>query len=347
MIKLYNQKVKFSDIWKLKYSIIRSTMHLGRMFNYLKVLMNRNKKDTFLNCFPTSAMIEPSSRCNLKCPMCISNQNKLDIKIGDMTIEQFKNIIDQIKNTVIFLFLWNSGEPFMNKELSKMIEYAHKKRLFIIMSTNGYFVNKKNANMLINNKLDYLIISFDGATRETYEKIRFGSNYDKVIENIEYLIQEKKRVKKSLPYINLQFLVMRENEHEIHQFKQLAKKLSVDRITIKKTQIVNQELNEQFIPLNKDYTYNAYSNNGIVKVNWCYKPWEHIVVNWDGSVFPCCDTLDPKYSLGNFFNSRSYREIWNNQKYVGFRKKILTDIDSIDICKICPGKTTSNEFLLL
>jgi radical SAM protein with 4Fe4S-binding SPASM domain len=348
-VNLYNQDISYKDIWILRKSILKSLFRWRRIFNFFMVIITRFFKNTKLISYPVSAMIEPTSRCNLKCPMCINYQNELGLKRGDMSFDNFIKAIDEVKRTCVFLFLWNSGEPLMNKELDKMIDYAKKANLFIIMSTNGYFLDKEKARMLIDKGLDYLIISFDGATKETYEKIRINSDYDKVINNIGGLIEEKKRQKKNLPFINLQFLIMRENEHEINKVASLGKLLKVDRITIKKTQIINEKLKKDLLPTKMEYTYEAYENQSICKENWCYKPWEHIVINWKGLVFPCCDTLDPNYSLGDLFSNGglSLQEIWNNDKYVKFRKQILKDIDKIDICRICPKKTSSNELIIL
>lgn len=67
------------------------------------------------------------------------------------------------------------------------------------------------------------------------------------------------------------------------------------------------------------------------------------VVNWDGSVFPCCAVYGDRYSFGNAL-SEGFASVWNGKKYVAARREILGKIkESNTICHICK----QNDFLHL
>jgi radical SAM protein with 4Fe4S-binding SPASM domain len=64
-------------------------------------------------------------------------------------------------------------------------------------------------------------------------------------------------------------------------------------------------------------------------------------VNVDGSVVPCCRDAQGKYVFGNLKRER-ISNVWNNDKMIGFRTKVLEDKDKIDICRLCSG--SNKEF---
>ena len=85
--------------------------------------------------------------------------------------------------------------------------------------------------------IDTLIVSVDGATQETYEHYRAGGSLEKVKQGIRNLAAAKKRLRRKTPFIYIQFLVMRHNEHEIPAMEQLARELEVDKLLRKNIQV--------------------------------------------------------------------------------------------------------------
>jgi len=69
--------------------------------------------------FPLFLMVEPTNVCNLRCPACPTGSGKLNRPKRMMRFEEYKRIIDQVKNKVIGIALWNYGEPFLNKNFCK------------------------------------------------------------------------------------------------------------------------------------------------------------------------------------------------------------------------------------
>lgn len=346
-VTIFNQRVPIKYLWQYKKQAFQSLFYGKRLQNLVSVQFSKFLKLSRIRGYPFSIMIEPSAFCNLKCPMCPKIQENVKRKEGNMDFENYKRLIDEISDYVIFLFLWNYGEPLMNKSLAKMIRYAKSKSMFVVTSSNIQLLTPKAAKDLISSGLDYLTISFDGASEDTYTKYRDAKagnkgTFERAMNNIKMLVQEKNRQKSKTPLLNLQFLVMKDNEKEIPKIKELGEMMGVDRVVLKKPVIATEENLKKFLPKDRNFVINPYEKN-YSKGNFCVRPWLQSVVNWDGSVVPCCYDHKFKFIFGNAFKD-GFGNVWNNKKYADFRKRVASDIDNIDICRHCSGKNFNRLF---
>jgi MoaA/NifB/PqqE/SkfB family radical SAM enzyme len=281
---------------------------------------------------PIFLQIEPTNRCNLECRLCVTGSKNLKRDKRDMSLKEFVNIIDQLEESVFFLVLYNLGEPLLNVDIYRMIEYAKKKRIFVKLNSNGDFKDKKHIKNIINCGLDELTISLDCVTPYLYSRYKSSDSFENVIENIGLLIKE--RCSSPQPYINIQLLLMRENESEIHRFKRLVKEFKADAGVMKKLRVdfpgVAPE--RSFLPLKGRYVRKIYKNNYHRKR--CLRPWISTLILCDNSVIPCCFDMQGDCSFGMVYN-HNFKQIWNNDSYLVFRKKILEDINKIGLCKQC------------
>ncbi len=97
--------------------------------------------------------------------------------MGLLNFDDFKNWIDQIKDTGFYVQLFFQGEPYINKQLPEMIKYAQKNNIYVSISTNGHFVNENNVDYVLENAPDKLIYSVDGLDEESYQKYRVGGTF--------------------------------------------------------------------------------------------------------------------------------------------------------------------------
>ena len=333
---------------KLFLHLLREKQISGkRVFNIIKNWFAYIKKDVTPKGYPSILMIEPTNLCNLQCPLCPRGADIIKREGGMMAFENFRKIIDEVGDFLLNVTLYNFGEPFMNKDIYKMIEYIKKKRIFVRISTNGHFFSKEeDRKKLIETQPDNLIISLDGASQETFIQYRKKGDFNEVIRNLKQIVQLKKESKSKLPYIELQFIVMRQNEHEIEKMKELAKKIGVDKLTLKSvlldkaTHLSNEE-KTKYLPTNLQYSRYAdkerLSKKNKINITHCSRVWFSSLVLWDGSVVPCCYDFDGSHTFGNVFKER-FIDIWNNEKYKSFRKQVLKDKTTYKICESCPGK---------
>ena len=177
---------------------------------------------------PSDFQIEITSRCNLKCTICFNGYFE---RVGtDMSFENFKTIIDQSSNFKIIDFT-GVGESLLNKDFLKMVRYAKSKKMLVMFYSNFYLLNKKIAEELIEIGVDCVIVSLDGATKETYEKIRVGSNFEIITNNVNDLFRLKKERKSKTPLVYFNYVINKYNIGEVVSFVELVKVLAVGQTT--------------------------------------------------------------------------------------------------------------------
>jgi radical SAM protein with 4Fe4S-binding SPASM domain len=276
--------------------------------------------------FPITLYVEPTNDCDLNCIMCPRAKSRR--KIGYMKFGLFKRIIDESvkyskRDTIV---LHKDGEPLLHPLITKMIKYAKEREAanIITLNTNATKLNEIMSKKILNSGLDRLVISLDGVTKQTYEKIRRGSNYELIERNIMEFLKLKKELKLEKPKVVLQIINMKETEPEINLFQ---KKWSswVDEVEIK-----------DFLTwagsFNRDNDIS--SGNSLVR-NPCMNLWTHLAINWDGDVSICCLDFDKKGVIGNVQKGSLYH-IWNGEELQKIRLYHLRgEYHKIPLCSEC------------
>ena len=288
---------------------------------------------------PMTVTIEPTTACNLRCPECPSGLRSFTRATGNLKEDFFRKTIDELYKELVYLMFYYQGEPYINHKFLDMVEYANNKGIYTITSTNGHFFTDKNCKRTIESGLSRLIISIDGTTQEVYENYRIAGSLDKVIEGTKNMLEWRKKMKSKTPYILIQFLVVKPNEHQIDDIKKLGEELGVDEVVLKSAQIYDYKNGNELIPTLEEYSRYAKKSDGtyVIKnqmLNQCWKLWHDSVITWNGIVVPCCFDKDAKYKMGNL-HQKSFKEIWHNEAYRNFRISILKGRSQIDICRNC------------
>ena len=191
--------------------------------------------DLHVNKIPTNLIFDFDYTCNFKCPSCrteIQNWNADHIRrpVNNRLVEKIKHlIIDNIQEQPINI-RWCGGEPFMSEvymELFKYIISTGNTNIQNIVQTNGsLFIAKKE---LVEDLLPYvsdLRISFDAGCPETYTLTRVGGDWDRLIENVKFvvaLIQERK----FKTIVSADYVVQKNNYKDLPQFVKVCKELGI------------------------------------------------------------------------------------------------------------------------
>ncbi len=287
---------------------------------------------------PVSLSVEPCAVCQLHCPECVLGAGRLKRTQKFIDFELYKRVIDQNRDTLCYLILYFQGEPFLSPRIFDMIAYADQSGIFTATSTNAQNIDAAMAEKIVASGLKKLIVSLDGTTQQSYERYRQGGKIDSVIAAIENINAAKARKSASTPAIELQFIVFRHNESEIAAFKQLAKRLKVQKTTIKSAQIYNFQAKTTLIPTDKRFSRYAQID-GIwqlkrSKRNFCLRQWQGAVLTTDGLLVPCCFDKNADFSFGQITDS-NFMQIWQGERATDFRRQILRHCNQIEMCRNC------------
>jgi radical SAM protein with 4Fe4S-binding SPASM domain len=292
--------------------------------------------------YPYWLTIDPTNFCTLRCPFCPTGQHRNSRTKAMLSLQAFNNVLSELGPYLIHIDFCNWGEPLLNKDIYKMIKFAKEFNIDTKVDSNFNYFNEKDAQDMVLSGLDRLIVSIDGASQETYSKYRVGGDFRKVMSNLKLLIEKRKQLNRTNPYISWQFLVFRHNEHEIEEARKMAADLGIDSIGFTKAFIGDKD----WIPLNEEYSHykkeeikDNESTSGHFKSceeKFCNWPWEAIAINPEGSVSACCSVEDEKDDFGNIFRD-PFKDIWNNDKYKQARRFIKDKIKEKTYDNICVG----------
>ncbi len=295
---------------------------------------------------PFILMIEPVNACNARCPTCPTGSGRMNRPTRMMSFPEFKMIVDQVNSHVSSILLWNYGEPFLNKELLRMIRYAVNRGMYVMTSTNGQFFGPREfCRELVESGLHDIIVCVDGTDQPTLGKFREGCQFDAIVDGLRSLYAVKKKLNSHFPRVTLQFIVMQHNEHQREEMKRLAKDLHADSYYEKTVDMDGedpefQDMAKEFLP--NDLTLSRYysGEGGIFLLkgilhNYCSWVYRIAVVNSDGTVVPCSYDRYSRYIMGNAFTD-GIKMIWNNEKYRSFRRKIAVSRKGLPVCDACP-----------
>ena len=313
-----------------------------RFLNSLKILLSYNisvfSEKPVVWGMPVSYSIEPTNHCNLKCPECPSGLGSLTRPLGLMKPGLFKKLVDEISRDGFYIQLYFQGEPYINKNLPQMIRYAQDKNMYVSISTNGHFINEKNADEILDNAPDKLIYSIDGLDEKSYQNYRAGGTFARADAGLRALTERKNYRGLKKPFVELQFIVMKQNEHLLEKVMEYGRDTGVDRVVFKTMQVSSYENALHFLPENQKYRrYDVGAGSFKVKgklKNKCFALWRTSVITWDGRVVPCCFDKDADFELGEM-NGNGFKSVWTSDEYKAFRQKVLSDRKGVDMCSNC------------
>jgi len=332
--------------------IYQSLYHKLRVISARKILslilakcQIRLKSERLLY-LPLRITIETGNICNLRCPLCPTGQKNPNSTRGFIRFSDFKKIVDEIGSHLLLIRLYNWGEPLLNNDLIPMTTYAVQKGITVNISTNLNRLDEETAEKLVKSFPFKIFVSCDGATSRTYSHYHIGGNFSTVLHNMKMLVRIKKEKNNYYTRIIWLFHVFKHNQHEIETAKKMAREMGVDiHINSMRTDMGKEifetaaqaiERDKQWIPDDPQYCPFDLETKTVRKPKtFCELPWKELVINWEGSVLPCCSVFEEKYSFGNAFKE-GINSIWNNSLYRSARRQIADKkSETTTICHIC------------
>lgn len=171
--------------------------------------------------FPTRFAVELCADCNLACAMC--HHPAMRRPKGKMPFELWRKCADEIAAIAPRTNCWFSfcGEPLLEPGLLlRVLAYGESVGLQSLnVNTNGMLLDRDVADAIVDSGVDLIVIGIDGLSKDVYERIRIGGDRDVVYRNVEYLLQARQAQSRSDLEIQVQFIEMDENEHEVEAYK--------------------------------------------------------------------------------------------------------------------------------
>ena len=313
-------KRNYSEIEKIIINIENESYSEFKKKNFLK---NLNKKSTL-------GVLEINNSCNINCVMCDTKSSSRQKKLMDLNLCE-KSVKEMKLGGINSVLLHTIGDPLANVKLKDYLKILRNYNIQAGISTNGLMLDKHLETLL-----EYFDIcsnirfSIDGVKKETYEKIRFGGNFNKLLENLELAV---KKLKPCGYEILIDCVVTKDNFDELGDF-----------IVFFKKYINYPYKNMHFNFMNSLSPSNNYflKNNVIEErtsknfyCNFASKLTPYVLV--DGRVSACCRDYDGSLVVDNIHNTK-ISEMSKNQGFKRLQNTHLNEVDNInsyDLCKSC------------
>jgi uncharacterized radical SAM superfamily Fe-S cluster-containing enzyme len=268
-------------------------------------------QNRILDAYPPYLQIEPTSICNFRCVFCFETDPTFSDKshgfMGQMSLDLFKQIIDQAVGNIEFISLASRGEPLICKDIIPMLEYTRGKFLNLKINTNASLLDEEKCHAILSGGVKTVVFSADAATEPLYSKLRVNGNLATVLSNIERFQKIRQTQYSNLPVITRVSGVKFSDEQDINSMQDVWGDL-VDQVAF-----------VQYNPWENVYSQPA---NGISKP--CSDLWRRMFVWWDGQANPC--DVDYKSSLSKgFLKDLDLTELWRCPDYEELRADHLNN----------------------
>lgn len=287
--------------------------------------------------------IQTQSFCNGRCSICPYRIVSKKLEQGRMEWELFKKIVDEavsepLLSSVVFEL---HNEPLLDERIFDWVKYTKSvgPNKFVLIISNGELVDRFDPNDIVQSNVNTLFISLNANSRETYESINNGLDYDKVMNNLSSLLANEATRQKT----GVGFVVTEQNAHEVYQATKYWKKQGV------KTKLVEELSNRGGtldtygkFKLKTGYRgtpfltrVRQYFANVMTQVLGCHLPFYQMLILFNGDAILCTEDWN-RATVGGNVKTSSLREIWNSKKMNETRRLLLRKrYEEIGACQKC------------
>jgi radical SAM protein with 4Fe4S-binding SPASM domain len=319
---------------------------------------------------PRFVQIEPVGECNLRCRMCPISYRHDGRPWGPpafMGFDTFRRLVDEFPE-MEELQLQGLGEPMLHPGFFEMVAYAARRGIRVSTNSNLTLLTPRRAQRCVDSGLAALHASIDGATASTYEFIRRGANFAKVLRNLDRVIAAKAQTGSATPELRIVCVAMRRNLEELPELVALAHRHGVSSVFV---QHLCHDYGERGLPAAYASMRDFFAGESLLaddsgavaaafatarqraddlqidlrlppltpseprrrSEHGCDWPWRGAYLSFRGDAMPCCMVSTPdRANLGNMAE-HGVEEIWNGRDYAEFRAAL----DSPEPPEICRG----------
>ncbi len=292
---------------------------------------------------PLAIYLEPTSVCNLSCPMCPVAMGVSDYQYQEKFLDPgLVEMMEEPLTSALRCFMSGGGEPFLHPYFMSLLELVRSYEPEIIFNTNGTLLTGEIALYLVKLSINTISFSIDAVSPDTYRKIRKGAELERVVESVILVQDQKKKLGVEKPYLNMQFTLMKENVAELPALVQFAYSLGLNHLVIEPLspvfsfdQTYQDFYQKNYVPPSRELIQTLirlrdqakgrlhFSSHYLEQKNpllRCLQPWINFGVRTDGRVFLCCGSPEKMGSL----KGGDFQSAWNGPGYQKFRAVIAS-----------------------
>jgi len=327
-LQILNQRYTSREIWALR-AAIAGALTPRRVASVARTVAAARLHDPRLLADPVLLLVEPSSRCNLACRFCPSPGDR-DHDRGDLDLDRYRRLLDEVGDTLLFLCLWFYGEPLLHPHIARIVAMARERGVLVALSTNGVALDERTANDLLDAGLSWLFVSLDGPSEEEHDLNRGEGSYRAAVENVRRFVTLRNRRGRA-PLVELKPILHRANVPRRDAMMDLARDLGVDRVTFQLLTWQHDPGLRAFLP---DDPALVLDYDGHRPTGGCRRAWTSAVVGWDGTILPCCEDHARSLALGHV--DAGFRAAWHGPRYRALRESLQgAGANRPSLCQTC------------
>jgi MoaA/NifB/PqqE/SkfB family radical SAM enzyme len=289
--------------------------------------------------------------CNLRCAFFISYDSLGGERWMDFGL--YEHIARQLFPSAHSIFFCSGGEPLLYPKIREALRLARHYRTFATMVSNGTLLNRETARWMADDQsLHELSISFDGARKETLERIRRGASYETILDNIDFLAALKRKKGLTYPRLSFHYIIMKANAEELPQIFKICSQYGIDKVRVDYLNVTNELEVHESLFYHPELTAQIFTESRRRAKEWgiqvelpplpgpesrrrrCAYPWQFVLIEPDGSIRFCYHSW--RQRLGFF--SDDFRFLWRGDHYQKIRRTMDSPNPYYPYCRFCPDR---------
>lgn len=292
---------------------------------------------------PLHMQFEVTNYCNLSCPVCPTGSKSMNRTAHPLDVDLFERVMDEVGPFLLTASLWAWGEPLLHPRLKDMLRVARRHDVITLLSTNGQNLNKEHIlKALIEEPPTYLIVAFDGLRDETNSVYRVGARIAPILEGVKRLAEMKRDRGLKYPVLNMRFIVMKHNQHEVPLLDEFAAQHGFELLSIRSIFFIestsSDRMSRLLAPDNEVWSACRYSAAKSARHSAfiCMEPFWFPTLFSDGGLVLCEQDHSAQLTLGSVGVDGTFRELWFSKRAASLRKAIRDDSANVNCCRKCP-----------
>jgi len=322
--------------------------------NTLLSRLERKRRVAHPRAYPRELDLVLTKACNLNCTFCISST------VGDdrwLDYDLFERVAAELFPRALRLSLCSGGEPLLYPRLRDVLRTAQGHGVKTLIVSNGMLLEADIRQWMVEDQsLDQYLVSFDGSTPETLQRIRRGARFDTIVANVTALARERDAAGRAFPRLGLRYSVMQSNAEELPGICELAASMGVAEVIVNYVSFANDMSPEDSLFFNQDLAERVFAETRVeaakhgVSVqlppvprddhgpHQCSVPWDFVQIETDGQVRFCY--MAWIQTVGNF--NDGFADVWRGDDYAKLRSTMNSDEPYFQYCEFCSWRNGCN-----